>query len=180
MGLQLINLSKSKDQLLSSVIRDVLIQTNENLLSGNILYNDWKNAGYIQEAMVKVAAKPNLIELIDGTSISKSFEVTWEITSLQYYHLYEFEKFNNELCTINLLGVQTYLKNVFVNVELDATFNKNGEAKIRLFGTKRVKSLRDLIDGNPWGELPEPWAQAAPDSDAPPGGSGGGSGIQYL
>lgn len=180
MGLQLINLSKSKDQLLNSVIRDVLIQTNENLFSGNILYNDWKNAGYIEEAAVKITAKPNIIELIDGTSLSKAYDISWEITSLQYYHLYEFEKFNNQLCTVNLFGAATYLKNVIVNVSLEAVFNKKGEAKIKLSGTRRVLSLREAIDGNPWGELPSPWAGADNSSSDAPVGSGGGAGVNYL
>ncbi len=180
MGLELINLSKSTDKLLNAVIQNVLIQTNDNLYSANPTYNDWKNAGYIEDAAVKVTAKPNIIELIDGTSISKAFDISWEVTSLQYYSLYEFEKFNNKLCTINLSGVSTYLKNIIVNLSLDATFNKKGEAKVKLSGTKRVTRLRDLIDGNIWGALTSPWVDSASIGGILNSSAAEGAGLSYL
>lgn len=158
MALQHINLSKDKTKLLNTVVKNVFIQTNDNLYSGNPIYYGWKNSGYIPEAGVVVTAEPRVKKLVDGNTISKGYDVSVEITCEQYYNLYQFEKFQNEVCTILLDGVATYLKDIIMNVALNATFNQDGDAMIKLTGTRFVQKVRDCVDGNPWGDLAAPWA----------------------
>ena len=160
MALKVINLRKDSGRVLTGVVKDVLIQTNENLMSGDPKYNGWKNAGWIEQGKLVIKLDPIQKDIIDGSKFSIAWNFSCEITSMQYYSLYEFEKFNNELCTVNLNGISTYLKNVVLNLNLDATFNNNGDAIIKLMGSKRVQKIKDVIDGNPWGALAEPWETA--------------------
>lgn len=167
MALKLINLSKDNTKLLNTVVKDVYIQTRENLYSGNPLYNNWKNAGYIPEAGVKVTAEPRTKKLVDGNTLAKGYDIGIEIICDQYYSLYQFEKFNNELCFINLHGIVTFIKDIIITVGLDATFNQDGDAMVKLTGTVFVQKIRDCIDGSPWGDLTPPWAT---DVSVPEGG----------
>jgi len=157
MALKVINLRKDSGRVLTGVVKDVLIQTNENLMSGDPKYNGWKNAGWIEEGQVTIKLEPIQKNIIDGSKFSMAWNFSVEITSLQFYSMLEFEKFNNELCTVNLNGIQTYLKNINMNMSVDAAFNNNGDARIKLMASKRVQKIRDVIDGNPWGALSEPW-----------------------
>ena len=129
-------------------------------MSGDPKYNGWKNAGWIEQGKLVIKLDPIQKDIIDGSKFSIAWNFSCEITSMQYYSLYEFEKFNNELCTVNLNGISTYLTNVVLNLNLDATFNNNGDAIIKLMGSKRVQKIKDVIDGNPWGALAEPWETA--------------------
>ncbi len=179
MALKVINLRKDQGRVLTGVVKNILIQTNENLTSGNITYNGWKNAGFIEEGQVTIKIDPILKNIIDGSKYSLGWNLSLEIASLQFYSMYEFEKFNNELCTVNLDGIQTYLKNIYMNLAVDATFNNNADARIKLSASRRVEKLRDVIDGNPWGALVEPWesgtASPADSPDPVPIGSTGSS-----
>jgi hypothetical protein len=151
------NISKNKSLVLSRVIENVEFLYNENpdvSLSGV-----WLGAGYIEKASVKLMAKPKTIELLDGTLHQTGYDFSFEITSLQYYSALEFEKLVNRATTINLSPIKTYIKNVRVNIEVDAT--PGDKSIIKITGQKFIEKLRDAIDGNPWGSLPEEWAQGA-------------------
>jgi len=168
MGLQLIRIEKNTEKTLVDVIDNVLIQTTENLYSADATYNKWQNAGIIPDAGVVVKAEKRSKVMVDGQTFNKGWKVSFELTSEQYYSLFEFEKFNNQLCYIVLPNV--YLKNFRVNVDMDTTFNEAGEGLVKLSGTKYVKNLRDAFDPNPWGSLGEPWdvADAAGGIDPKP------------
>lgn len=183
MGLQTINLRKDKGRVVNTVVKDIFIQTIDNFAKHEELWHanptdpnatkyGWLNAGFIKEASVKVNAKPRGKKLVDGATLSKGWDCSFEIVSLQYYHLFEFEKFNNQRCCINLSGVNTCLINVPVQVELDATFNEDGDAEIKLTGTIKVDKLNQFISPNDWWnptDTPvEPWESGtASPSDSP-------------
>lgn len=164
--LKRIALKRDNSKVLDSFISDVLIQTNENLYSNDSSFiasngNAWNNFGFLPEAGVKVNLKPKSRTLIDGSDFQRGFDFSFEITSLQFYSMYEIEKFKNELCTINLHPLQIYIKDVYVQVEVDHSFDKEGNNKIIISGKKFVRSIRDVYDGNPWGSLEypnTPWA----------------------
>lgn len=145
-----IQLSKNSNRLVKTVISDVQIQTMADIATG------WLNAGYIEKGTVKFAAKPRIFEQLDGAKHVMGYDVTFEIGSVQYYSMLQFEKFNNHNCMLRIDGMKTYIKDIKVNVELDVT---GGEAKsvLKITGSKYVEKLRDAIDGNPWGDLAEPW-----------------------
>lgn len=151
------NIGKNKSYVLSKVIENVSFLYNENpdaFLAGN-----WLDAGYIEKASVKLMAKPRTHELIDGTLHQFGYDFSFEITALQFYSALEFEKLVNRATTINLHPINTYVKNVRVNVEVDAT--PGDKSVIKITGQKFIEKLRDAIDGNPWGSLPDEWAQGS-------------------
>jgi len=168
MSLNIINLNgPDKNLVFSSTIQKVFIERDENLFSGNLLYNFMKNAGFIEDASVKLTAEPISSVLIDGSTYGKGFKCTGTFSSTQLYSLFEFEKFNNEICTVGLQGVPWYFKSVMMNLKLDAQLDPNGKAPITMSFTKNVKSLRDVFDPNPWPRVgqvdpPAPWV---PNSD---------------
>lgn len=145
-----IQLSKNTNRLVKTVISDVQIQTMSDLPIG------WLNAGFIEKGTVKLSAKPRVFDTLDGAKHVVGYDVAVEIGSLQYYSMYQFEKFNNVACMLRIDGLKTYVKDIKLNVELDLTA---GEAKsvLKVTGSKYVEKLRDAIDGNPWGDLAEPW-----------------------
>ena len=52
--------------------------------------------------------------------------------------------------------MKTYLKDIRLNVEVDVTVG-DGKTPVKITGSKYVEKLRHAIDGNPWGDLAEPW-----------------------
>ncbi len=145
-----IQLSKNTNRLVKTVVSDVQIQTMADLPTG------WLNAGYIEKGTVKFSAKPRIFDTLDGAKHVLGYDFSFEIGSVQYYSMLQFEKFNNQSCMLRIDGMKTYIKDVKVNVEVDVTA---GEAKstLKITGSKYVEKLRDAIDGNPWGDLSEPW-----------------------
>lgn len=162
MGLEVVNLSKNTALNLNKKVSSVFLNTNENLYSGNPIYNDWKNGGYIEEGTIKYNAVPSTKKNSDGQTFTKGYDCSFEFISEQYYSLFQFEKFANKLCTINLEGISTYIKNIVLNVELIGELNDKNEARVKISGTKYVEKFRDFVDGNPWGDMPAPWASNTP------------------
>ena len=163
MSLNIINLNgPDKNLVFSATIQKVFIERDENLYSGNPLYNFMKNAGFIEDASVKLTADPIASVLIDGSTFGKGFKCTGTFASNQLYSLFEFEKFNNEICTVGLQGVPWYFKSVMMNLKLDAQLDPSGKAPIIMSFTKNVRNLRDVFDPNPWPQVgqvdpPAPW-----------------------
>jgi len=184
MSLQLIDLKRDNSKVLDSFISDVLIQTNENLYArttaqgGTVAENAFAvagnnvmlNFGFIPEAGVKVKLVPKIRTIIDGSEFQRGWDFSFEIISMQFYSLFQIEKFKNQLCTINLHPLNLYLKDVYPQIEVDDAFDKEGNNKIILSGKKFVKEIRDVYDPNPWGDIDfvgSPWAKAATDFVAP-------------
>lgn len=145
-----IQLSKNDNRLVKTVISDVQIQTMADIATG------WLNAGWIEKGTIKFAAKPRTFDRIDGAKHVMGYDVSLEIGSVQYYSMLQFEKFNNVACMLRIDGMKTYIKDIVLNVELDVTAGE-GKAVLKITGSKYVEKLRDAIDGNPWGDLAEPW-----------------------
>lgn len=169
MGLKVINVQKDASKVLTRSVKGIRIQTKDNLNEydptdpATAKYG-FLNAGFIEEGTVKLSLKQMSHALITKEKYQYGYEFSFEITSLQYYSLYEFEKFRNEVCWISLDGLDSYLINVTVNVELDMTVG-DMKGAIKLSGTKYVENIREVIDGNPWGTLPPIWA--SPKAAAP-------------
>ena len=163
MALKVINLKRDNSKVLDSFISDVLIQTNENLYATDAQFiatgaNKMVNFGFIPEASVKVQLQAKTRALIDGSEYQKGYDFSFSIESLQFYSMFQIEKFKNELCTINLHPLNIYIKDIYVQVSVDNTFDKDGNTKITISGKKFVKNIRDVYDPNPWGDAPAIWA----------------------
>lgn len=166
MALQKIALKRDQSKVLDNFISDVLIQTNENLYSTNQDFNSSGangalNFGYIPEAGCKIKLSPRSRALIDGSEFQRGYDASVEMVSIQIYSMYELEKFKNELCTINFHPLHIYVKDVYLQVDVEANFDKEGNSKVTITGKKFVNNIREFIDGNPWGSLDypgSPWA----------------------
>ena len=172
MGLQVINLKRDNSKVLDSFISDVLIQTNENLYSTDVDWiaagnNKMLNFGFFPEAGVKVKATPNVRRLGDGSEYQRGYDFEFTIESIQMYSRFQIEKLKNELCTINLHPLQLYIKDVYIQVTVDDTFDKDGNARTIISGKKFIRNIRDAYDPNPWGDAPAPWAVTLPDTVPP-------------
>lgn len=158
------NISKNPSFMLSKVINNI-----------SFWYQGWNpeddalNFGLVEKGSVKLKAVPKIVEMIDGSQYQLGYDFEFEIVSLQYYSLYEYEKFMNKVCTFNLQGIHTYIKDIVTTIELDA---EPGAVKgvIKFSGKKFVEKIRDVIDGNPWGTLASPpWPATIPTEALPIG-----------
>lgn len=164
--LQRIALKRDESKVLDSFISDVLIQTNENLYSTDQTFNNtgsngMLNFGWIPEAGCKVKLAPRVRGIIDGSEFQRGYDASFEIVSIQLYSMYEIEKFKNQLCTINLHPLNLYIIDVYVQVDVEANFDKEGNTKVTITGKKFVKNLSAFFSGNPWGSIEypgSPWA----------------------
>jgi hypothetical protein len=151
--LQLLNISKDETKVLKDAVADVLIQTVENMYSGNPTYAKWQNAGYIPNAGVVITTASQLKEMIDGSNLSKGKMINIEITAEQLFSLYEFEKLDNQNCIIKIVGpgFEWWLDRITVTVEVNTTFNSAADsATISIKGSRKVRSLRDCLTPSPW------------------------------
>ncbi len=163
MALKIINITKDRGKLLNQVVKDVFIQTLDNYYSGDTKYNDLKNFGHIGESGLKITAEPIEQELLSGDVISKGLDVTVEITPLQFFNMFEFEKFNNEKVIVYIPDVELYIVNFVALFSADVTFNKQGDSKIMIKGKKRVQQLVEMVTPNPWqGTWPTVWQAGTP------------------
>ncbi|CAG0979907.1 hypothetical protein ANAEL_01684 [Anaerolineales bacterium] len=145
-----IQLSKNDNRIIKTAVADVFIQTVTDIATG------WLNPGHIEKGAVKFAAKPRTFDRLDGAKHVMGYDITLEIGVMQYHSLFEIEKLNNQNCFVSIPGMKTYLKDIVLNVEVDATAG-DGKTPIKITGSKYVEKLRHAIDGNPWGDLAEPW-----------------------
>lgn len=145
-----IQISKNDSRVIKTVVSDVLIQTVGDIATG------WLNAGYIEKGTVKFSAKPRTFDRLDGAKHVMGYDVALEIGSMQFHSMFQFEKFNNQSCFVSIPGMKTYIKDIVLNVEIDVTAG-DGKSAVKITGSKYVEKLRDAIDGNPWGDLAEPW-----------------------
>lgn len=148
-------IEKDAKYVFKKIVTDVTIY--EPALTGG----GFKNIGHIEKASLKMTATKRVIEELDESEFQIGYDFEFELRSLQFYSMYEFEKFRNKVCIINTM--QAYIKNIKLNIELDNEVN-SGKGVIVIRGKKFIANLRDAVDGNPWGALPEPW----PNPDSPP------------
>lgn len=160
----MINLTKDVDKIIKAGVTEVMIQTTADLYGGL----GWLNAGYLEKASVKLTAAPRIIDLIDGSKYQLGYDFNVEITSLQYYSLFEFEKFKNQSCYLSLHGLSTYLVDVIMNLSVDLTAGDT-KGPIKLTGSKFVGDIIEVMNPNPWGSYGDPWAiPSNTDQSTPP------------
>jgi len=119
----------------------------------------WKDMGYLEKATLEMKAPKHVIGLIDNSDFQTGYDAEFKVTSHQFYSLYQFEKLLNKVCIFQVIaGEQVfYIKNMNVNIEVDAQPGSD-KGPIMISGKKFVQNIRDFIDGNPWGSLPNYWA----------------------
>lgn len=113
-------------------------------------------AGYIEEGSIKIKFPANSITLIDKSELQMGYNFSMELKALQFYSLYQYEKLVNKYCTLNLHPLNIYIKHVRLNISGELNLGEN-KAPIIITAARHVNNIRDVIDGNPWGELSFPW-----------------------
>jgi len=114
-------------------------------------------AGILGKSAVSITATPNTLELIDGNKHQLGYELKVEITSEQFYSVYEFEKLRNRKCYIALPDVPLWVMPVIINLEI--TFNP-GESKgqIKITGSKKAQTLLGCVAPSWNGVVSEPYS----------------------
>ncbi len=141
-------ISANADRIIKKSVEKITI-----ILEG-LDYNT--EAGYIEEGSIKLKFPANSITLIDKSELQMGYNFSMEIKALQFYSLYQYEKLVNKYCTLNLHPLNIYIKHVRLNISGELNIGEN-KAPIIITAAKYVNNIRDVIDGNPWGELSFPW-----------------------
>ncbi len=148
MSLQNPIISVNSDRIIKKPVeKAIIIIEDENFST---------EAGYIEEGSIKIKFPANSVTLLDKSELQLGYNFSIEIKALQFYSLYEYEKLKNRFCTINLHPLSIYIKNVRLNISGELNVGEN-KAPILLTASKYVNNIKDVIDGNPWGQLTNPW-----------------------
>lgn len=146
-------------------LQNPIIESNANRIIKNpvekviILVEDENfttEAGYIEEGSIKIKFPANSVSLLDKSELQLGYNFSIEIKALQFYSLFEYEKLKNRICTINLHPLNIYIKNIRLNISGELNIGEN-KAPIIITAAKYVNNIKDVIDGNPWGNLTSPW-----------------------
>ncbi|MFH0733242.1 MAG: hypothetical protein V1773_01050 [bacterium] len=148
MSLEYPVIGNNKNRLLLNQVEKVIILIEEG--------QEFVEAGYIDEGSIKLKFPANSITLMNKSTLQVGYNFSFEIKALQFYSLFEFEKLVNKNCTLNLHPLGIYIKNVPINIGGELTPGDN-KSPITITGAKHVNKIREVIDGNPWGNLAEPW-----------------------
>jgi hypothetical protein len=148
--MEVIRLKKDPKRLPTKYVGKVLIQTNANLYSGDPLYSEWENCGYIEQGSIIITAPPITFIDINGSTVTTGYNGKIEIGIMQIYGIFEYEKFVNKMCTISLPGIKMYIPDIILNLDVNFTPGDNKKAPLKLSGTKNVETLEYLITDNPW------------------------------
>jgi len=148
MSLEYPVITNNTNRLLQKQVEKVIILLQDN--------SGYTEAGYIDEGSIKLKFPANNITLINKSILQLGYNFSFEIKTLQFYSLYEYEKLMNRSCTLNLHPLNIYIKDVRLNIGGELTLGDN-KSPIIISGSKHVSKIRDVIDGNPWGALQEPW-----------------------
>lgn len=149
----LVYIDRNKDRILADPVQQVVISFQDD-------DNGFQEAGLFSDGSIKMTFTPNSTKISDKTNVQLGYEYSIEMKALQFYSLYEYEKLVNEVVMIALRlksGRSIYIKDVRLNFGGEFTIGNN-EAPLTLTAEGWVSKIRDLIDGNPWGELPEPFS----------------------
>lgn len=142
------NIGNKEKRILSKALEKIVIIIEDGQES--------VDAGYIDEGSIKLKFPADKITLINKSTLQVGYDFSFEIKALQFYSLYEYEKLVNKTCTLNLYPLNVYIKNVRLNIGGEFTLGEN-KSPIVISGSKHVNKIRDVIDGNPYGNLAEPW-----------------------
>jgi len=141
-------IASNADRIINKPVEKVIIIIDDDN------YNT--EAGYIEEGSIKIKFPANSVKLLDKSELQLGYNFSMEIKALQFYSLYEYEKLKNKYCTLNLHPLNIYIKNVRINISGEITLGEN-KAPIIITASKHVNNIREVIDGNPWGNLIFPW-----------------------
>ncbi len=148
MSLQNPIISQNPDRVIKKPVEKVIIIIEDNNYS--------TEAGYIEEGSIKLKFNANTVTLMDKSELQLGYNFSMEIKALQFYSLYEYEKLKNRSCIINLHPLNIYIKNIKLNIGGEINLGEN-KAPILISASKHINNIRDVIDGNPWGNLSSPW-----------------------
>lgn len=151
--MSILNLTRDKKYILNRVLNNVSFvyadQPNAGQLAGE--------AGFMSKADVKIEINPRQVDLINGQKLQLGYDMNVEITSLQFYSVFEFSKLQNRLCYIRMLEIPLWIMPVMLNVSVNLVPGET-QGTVKITGSKFGDTLLDCIAPTWNGQIIDPYA----------------------
>lgn len=163
--MSVLNLVKDKKYVFNKVVQDV-----------EFYYWDTPNfgelagvAGHMSKADVKIEINPRQTDLVNGQKLQLGYDMSVTITSQQLYSAFEFDKLQNRLCMVKIIGVSMWIMPVLLNIAVNFVPGES-QGVVTITASKFGATLLECISPTWDGQITDPWAlpiNPVPDSELP-------------